>query len=431
MSHATAAGKICDAADWSDPDVEDVIRTELKETPGFHRKQWEFAMIFLALRERGFLRGDAVGLSLGGGYERVLYAVGRHVRELVVTDLYAPDSAWETSSTGDPQEFLLRHQPFPVEEGRLRALRMDMRFLDFPDESFDFCYSSCAIEHIGGRDDFLRHMNEVARVLKSGGVYVLTTEVSLEDEVIENPGNYVFTLPYLAGLIADSELRPEGEFDARIAAHGANQPLPGNLQNLVFRRPGGFFGNPATEAPHLHLLHGKQMFTSGLLVLRRRLDAPGAPLRTIGAEASRAFLAAGVRETQCLLESTAVDLDPFAWLPRRTGNDETFFHTDYSWWGSGPRVFNVAMEVAGGAGAAGGEIELRLHRLRTLAPAEIECVTHSRHVLAPGRHSLSLRADVHEDWCYAVLARRVDGAPRLTHVGVSSLPAGAAKEGEG
>ena len=38
--------KICDAADWFDPEIKSIIEKELKEPARFHRKQWEFAMIF-------------------------------------------------------------------------------------------------------------------------------------------------------------------------------------------------------------------------------------------------------------------------------------------------------------------------------------------------------------------------------------------------
>ena len=73
--------KICDAADWFDTDFHSIILNELKEPPRFHRKQWEFAMIFLTLNKLGFLNENMKGLSLGGGNERVLYSIAQHVKE--------------------------------------------------------------------------------------------------------------------------------------------------------------------------------------------------------------------------------------------------------------------------------------------------------------------------------------------------------------
>ena len=41
---------------------------------------------------------------------------------------------------------------------------MDMRQIEFDDESFDFAYSSSAVEHIGGWDEFRQHLTDVRRV---------------------------------------------------------------------------------------------------------------------------------------------------------------------------------------------------------------------------------------------------------------------------
>ena len=66
---------MCDAADWFDPEFERIILHELEEEPRFHRKQWEFAQIFRTLQTLGFLSAKSRGLSMGGGKERLSYAV--------------------------------------------------------------------------------------------------------------------------------------------------------------------------------------------------------------------------------------------------------------------------------------------------------------------------------------------------------------------
>jgi SAM-dependent methyltransferase len=45
--------------------------------------------------------------------------------------------------------------------------------LPFPDESFDVVVSNHVIEHVGGRDDQVRHLREVRRVLEPEGVCYL------------------------------------------------------------------------------------------------------------------------------------------------------------------------------------------------------------------------------------------------------------------
>jgi SAM-dependent methyltransferase len=110
---------------------------------------------------------------------------------------------------------------------------MDMRMLEFPDQSFDFCYSSCAIEHIGGHDDFVRHLREVRRVLRDQGVYVLTTEFHYGPDVLPYPNNYYFSAAALGELVAEGGLACAGEVDARVARHAVNHPLPAAVGDLL------------------------------------------------------------------------------------------------------------------------------------------------------------------------------------------------------
>ena len=226
--------KICDAADWFDPDVKLIIENELKEPARFHRKQWEFAMIFLTLQKFGLLNEQKVGLSLGGGNERVLYSIAKYVKKLIVTDLYDDNTSWDCARTQDPDEFIKASKPFPVDDKKIQALKMDMRFLDFADNTFDFCYSSCAIEHIGEYKDFLQHFNEVNRVLKDDGMYVLTTELQFGEQIIPDPNNYIFTKGYLADLISQSDLDFVSDVNVELNKNEINYPFPSNIRNTTF-----------------------------------------------------------------------------------------------------------------------------------------------------------------------------------------------------
>ena len=101
---------------------------------------------------------------------------------------------------------------------------MDMRALEFGDATFDFCYSSCAIEHIGRYDDFLAHLQEVRRVLKDDGVYVLTTEFHYGDEVIPAPHNYYFSSSFLHELVKAASFVASGGVDCTVSPHVFNRP---------------------------------------------------------------------------------------------------------------------------------------------------------------------------------------------------------------
>src|SRR6185436_19840667 len=60
-----AFSKLCDAADWFDPEFDRIVRAELEDPPRLHRKQWEFAQIFRALQGLGRLNPQSRGLSMG------------------------------------------------------------------------------------------------------------------------------------------------------------------------------------------------------------------------------------------------------------------------------------------------------------------------------------------------------------------------------
>lgn len=157
--------KICDGADWFAGDFAAIIANELHEVPRFHRKQWEFAAIFDALCKAGAVRPDSKGVSFGSGTELPLYALANRVREIWATDLYDNETIWPTARTDNPgsvTEFVRNGAAFTTRKNNLFAKSMDMRTIEFPDNHFDFAYSSSAVEHIGGWTDFAEHLSEGA-----------------------------------------------------------------------------------------------------------------------------------------------------------------------------------------------------------------------------------------------------------------------------
>jgi SAM-dependent methyltransferase len=431
--------KLCDAADWFQPDILEIIANELREVPRFHRKQWESAMIFLALRRLGKLQPESTGLSMGGGKELILYALAQHVRQLVVTDLYDTQTDWDCAKTDDPDTFIRHNKPFPVDDERLKALRMDMRDLHFPDRSFDFCYSTCAVEHIGTREDFLRHFNEVARVLTDDGVYVFTTEVSYGDQTIKDEHNYVFSLRDLYEIFAESDLVPGEEFDAAVTHHKINYPLPSNLKNLAYFHPQLFAEQLLQEAPHIQLMRGKHPFTCGIFVMRKRRASDGLKeTRCIGLDASRMFMESGADVHRSLLLHSGVSVNPFSLLPGEAsrffadhaefishesgkGTDpETVFHSEYFWLAGGRRVFDITLDPEYDSGS---EIEIRVHGFKTLASHRVDCVSHSTVCIeGAGKRTYRIIADVDEDSSYAILAKARCGGCVFKAIDIKSYP---------
>ena len=272
--------KVCAAEDWTHPLFRFVLESVMQRRLNLHRKQWEFVVIILALMRRGAIHPQARGVSFGAGREVPLYVISRYVEHLIATDLYVQDTGWNTARTVEgesPTESVLRAAKTPVDPKRLSARHMDMRDLDFEDGEFDFAYSSCAFEHIGERKDFLRHLREVRRVLKPGGVYVMTTEFAFGDKTYPLPRNYKFSGADLLAMVSEAGLAAEPVFDCTVAPSTVNRPRP----------PYDALGIPRTIShglPAVILQTDGVMHTSCVLVLEQA-DQPRES-RIRGAEGS-------------------------------------------------------------------------------------------------------------------------------------------------
>jgi SAM-dependent methyltransferase len=422
--------KVCDAADWFEPEFERIIREELEEEPRLHRKQWEFAQIFRTLQARGFLNATSRGLSMGGGEERLLYAVARRVGHLTVTDLYGAGSTWDCAQADDPDRSLKAAAPFPVDPSHFTARRMDMRVLEFEDASFDFCYSSCAIEHIGDDEDFLTHLEEVRRVLKDDGIYVLTTEFHYGEDVIPAPHNYYFSSGFLHELVRAAGLVTFGGVDGTVSPHVFNRPVPANLSDLCADPGDAVTDLLLKSAPHVQLLTGGLPFSSLSLVLAK--PAPGVSgcvLPMAGLEDSRRFIEAGVQRWKAFVEQVPLNLDPFARLSDRRpargvprlvhrDGDSTLFHTGYVWLGTAARTVTVDLE-AWPADAGDTAIELRVHRQPTRQPGNVTCSFSTALAIRGGEHVCACLPLASEDaYSYAVLGKVTTGACWTNHAAV-------------
>ncbi len=216
--------KLCDAKDWHDPRINYVIRHVLRQNPFLFSRQWQHAHVYSILARRNRLGADRRGISFGAGREPLTYAVANAVDHLLATDLYDPESTWRTARTADPAAFLLAEPSLPVDLARLEVKRMDMRAIDAPEGAFDFAYSICAFEHIGTDPDFVRHLTGVRRILKPGGVYVMTTELRLGPRSHPIETNYAFSIEHLLSLCQAAGLQPEPIFDGSLSDSGLNWP---------------------------------------------------------------------------------------------------------------------------------------------------------------------------------------------------------------
>jgi hypothetical protein len=128
---------------------------ELKSAHIFHRKLWEFTYVLQAIFENGLLHPGARGLGFGCGGEPLPSYFASRCVDVTVTDLDPSDSGargWidtnQHAASLDTvfQSHLVSRERFD-RHVRLRYVNMNSIPEDLRD--YDFCWSICALEHIG------------------------------------------------------------------------------------------------------------------------------------------------------------------------------------------------------------------------------------------------------------------------------------------
>lgn len=203
---------------------------ELHVRPIYHRKMWELAYVLHNLWHYGMLQSGRSGIGFGCGQEPIpSYLSSKGVRVLA-TDL-APNEerarAWrDTNQHTDELERIW--QPHLVDResfDEMVSLRhVDM--IDIPSDlrNFDFCWSICALEHLGSIDRGMAFVEDTLSVLKPGGLSVHTTEFNLSDgPTIDNWPTVLFQRRNMEAL-AD-RLRSRGHEVGPVSFDSGDGPL--------------------------------------------------------------------------------------------------------------------------------------------------------------------------------------------------------------
>lgn len=250
--------ELANPAKWDNPDWIRILKSLLvpHHKLAMHRKSYEWTQLLFGLKRLGKLDESTSVLSVGAGHECVLYWLANHTGRVVATDLY--EGRWQSSAgrEGDvgvlerPEDFA----PFPYRQERLTFHQMDGRKLEFPDGHFDVVYSLSSIEHFGGYAGARESVEEMARVLKAGGVLALATE-------------YI-----VAGPDYEEAFQPE-VFKRLIAVPGLELVEP--LDEFVARRYDTPVVNLRThlhQRPHMLVQVDDTVFTSAMVFLRRETN---------------------------------------------------------------------------------------------------------------------------------------------------------------
>jgi hypothetical protein len=254
----------CSSSDFLHPQFMRIFGAMHFEPFFFHRKYWEWVYIAHHLRECA--REGRRGLGFGVGATEPLAALfasrGARIRATDAPEAIGVAAGWRQGGALALAVDELRHEGI-IDKERLRE-RVEFRECDMnaiPAElrDFDFCWSSCCLEHLGDLRkglDFI--INSVERTLAIGGIACHTTEFNLSSNsaTVERGSTVLYRRCDIEALIDELRARGHEVDDFRIA------PDSLVVDGYVDTPP---FGPPA----HLKLDLGGFTATSMGLVVRR------------------------------------------------------------------------------------------------------------------------------------------------------------------
>ena len=160
-----------------------------------HRKSWEYVYIVIALKERGMLQEGKSGLGFAVGTEPLPAYFASKGCNILATDLGSDNnnaSGWITTgqNASGNIEILNRNNLCSKEvfNARVTYRNLDMNNIPSNLNGFDFCWSSCAIEHVGSLEKSKLFIKNMMNTLKPGGIAIHTTEFNLssdEDTIVD------------------------------------------------------------------------------------------------------------------------------------------------------------------------------------------------------------------------------------------------------
>jgi hypothetical protein len=196
--------------------------SQLKVPVVFHRKLWELAYVLQALYENGHIHIGARGLGFGCGEEPLpSYLASAHAK-ITVTDL-APEEVRTKGWIASNQHTSSVDRAFKNElvDRETFSRNVELRYVDMNDIpadliGYDFCWSICALEHIGSIQNGLDFIENSLNTLRPGGLAVHTTEFNFsnDNETIDNWPTVLFQRKHFEEL--SDRLRAKGHEVAQL-----------------------------------------------------------------------------------------------------------------------------------------------------------------------------------------------------------------------
>jgi hypothetical protein len=188
----------------------------LNEEPLMHRKQWEFIYVLEVLKQKGKLNNGISGLGFGVGTEPLPAVFASNGCSILATDQdldQARMQGWTNSLQHSTNVAMLKYKDITTLETlekKVEFKALDM--LKIPKElnnSFDFVWSCCALEHLGSIKNGLDFILNSLDCLRAGGVAVHTTEFNLSsnNQTLYSGDTVLFRKKDIQYLIIEAEKR--------------------------------------------------------------------------------------------------------------------------------------------------------------------------------------------------------------------------------
>ena len=158
---------------------------KMNEEPLMHRKLWEWVYIAQSLEERGYLNPGKKGVGFGVGKEPLISLFAAKGCKILATDMEyerAQDLGWVETNQHSMTVDSLHNESICSKSLFRKNVSfevVDMNNIPNTIKGYDFCWSSCALEHLGSITKGIEFIENSMNCLKKGGIAVHTTEYNL------------------------------------------------------------------------------------------------------------------------------------------------------------------------------------------------------------------------------------------------------------
>lgn len=257
---------------------------ELQQPFTYSRKLWEWAYILQVLHMNGMINENKTGLGMGCGQEPLPCYLASKGCSIVASDQPPEGGSADTWAAGNQFANSLKALYYPtfMETQRFEEL-VSLQYIDMnklPEDlygRFDFCWSSCVVEHLGSIAQGLHFLKESVKLLKPGGVSIHTVECNYLNtpKTMDNYSSVLFKKDHFLSL--ESEIRAMGfeieamDFDFSIGDDIFDRYI--DLNPYPFEKTAGLDIDVSTHypphVPHIKLWLGGVPSTSFGLIIKK------------------------------------------------------------------------------------------------------------------------------------------------------------------